>query len=119
MIETPIVAISGNSSLPLRRSGAKIAALTSQPSTAPTTSATPMLDEVTAAEQMHEEIGGEGAERDEIRVREIDLDQHAVDQREAQRHQHIEASENDAVDRLLERRSSRSSARSVPLQRLP
>ena len=34
--ETPIVAISGNSSLPLRRSGAKIDALISQPSAAPT-----------------------------------------------------------------------------------
>ena len=51
---------------------------------------------------MHEEIGGEGAERDEVGVREIDLYEHAVNQRQAQRHQNIETSENDAVDRLLE-----------------
>ena len=43
MVETPIVAISGKSSLPLCRSGAKIVTLIAQPSTAPTTSAAPML----------------------------------------------------------------------------
>ena len=57
--------------------------------------------QVAAAQHVHEEIGGERAERDEIRMREVDLDQHAVDQREAESHQHIQATENDAVDRLL------------------
>jgi hypothetical protein len=43
MTETPIVAMSGNSSFPLRRNGVKIDALISQPSAAPTRNATPML----------------------------------------------------------------------------
>ena len=38
-----MVAISGSNSLPRSRSGAKIAAFTSQPSAAPVTSATAML----------------------------------------------------------------------------
>ena len=50
MIDTPMVAISGSNSLPLSRSGAKIAAFTSQPSAPPTISATAMLDEIIAAE---------------------------------------------------------------------
>src|SRR5206468_9321769 len=50
---------------------------------------------------LDEEISGERAERHEVRMREVDLDQHAVDQREAQSNQHIQASEYDAVDRLL------------------
>ena len=83
MTETPIVAISGNSSFPLRRKGVKIAALISQPSAAPTTNATADADDVTGADQMHEEIGGEGTERDEVGVREIDLHEHAVNQRQA------------------------------------
>ncbi len=41
-MDTPMVAISGNNSL-RSRSGANIAAFTSQPSAAPTMSATPML----------------------------------------------------------------------------
>jgi hypothetical protein len=32
---------------------------------------------------MHEKVGGEGTERDKIGVREIDLHEHAVDQRQA------------------------------------
>ena len=43
MVETPIVAISGKSSLPLYRSGAKIVRLIAQPRTAPTSNATAML----------------------------------------------------------------------------
>ena len=83
MTETPIVAISGNSSLPLRRKGVKIAALISQPSAAPTTNCDADADDVAGADQMHEEIGGEGTERDEVGVREIDLHEHAVNQRQA------------------------------------
>src|SRR6185369_11281399 len=58
--------------------------------------------DVAAADQMHEKIGGEGPERYEIGVREIDLHEHAVDQRQAQRHQDVQTSENNAVDRLLQ-----------------
>src|SRR5262249_34166597 len=58
--------------------------------------------DVTAANEMHEKVGGEGAERDKIGVREIDLHEHAVDQRQAERHQNVETSEYDAVDRLLQ-----------------
>ena len=39
--------------------------------------------DVTAADEMHEKVGGEGTERDKIGVREIDLHEHAVDQRQA------------------------------------
>ena len=39
--------------------------------------------DVAAADQMHEKIGGEGPERDKVGVREIDLHEHAVDQRQA------------------------------------
>ena len=41
--ETPMVAISGSSSLPRARNGANTAALIRNPSAAPTSSATPML----------------------------------------------------------------------------
>ena len=63
----------------------------------------------------------ERAERDEISVREVDLDQHAVNQREAQSNQHIQASEYDAVDRLLrdDRRSHALSSTSVRSRKDP
>jgi hypothetical protein len=43
MVDTPIVAIRGSSSLPLCRSGAKIAMLIAHPRIAPTTNAVAML----------------------------------------------------------------------------
>ena len=51
---------------------------------------------------MGEEIRRECAERDEIRMGKIDLDEHAVDERQPQRHQDVEAAEDEAVDPLLQ-----------------
>ena len=84
MIETPMVAISGSSSLPRSRSGAKIAGVHQPAERGADRQRDADADEVIAAEQVHEEVGGERAERDDVGMREVDLDQDAVDQREPQ-----------------------------------
>ena len=58
--------------------------------------------EIVAAERMREEIGGERAQRHDVGVRKVDLDQHAVNEGEPQRDKHVEAPHDDAVDPLLE-----------------
>ena len=59
--------------------------------------------QIIAADRKGEEIGREGPDGDDVGMREIDLDQHAVDEREPQCHEHVEAAEDDAVDALLQR----------------
>ena len=92
------------------RSGANIAAFTSQPERRPDHERDADADEIIAAEREGEEIGCECADRDHVRVGEVDLHQNAVDQREAQCDEDVEASEDDTVDCLLQRRRSASTA---------
>src|SRR6202011_6093483 len=58
--------------------------------------------EIVAAEREGEEIGCECADRDHVRVGEVDLHQNPVDERESQCDQDIEASEDYTVDCLLQ-----------------
>src|SRR2546428_36724 len=95
-METPMVAINGSNSLPRSRSGAKIAAFTSQPSAAPHERDADTR-EVIAAEYEGKEIRRERADGYNVRVREIDLDENAVDKSEPQCHEDIEAPENYAI----------------------
>src|SRR5262249_33927041 len=68
---------------------------------------------VAGVEPMHEEIGGERAERHDIGMGEIDLDQDAVNKRQPQRHQDVKAAEDQTVDALLQ--DDRHLTASVPI----
>jgi hypothetical protein len=82
MTEMPIVAMSGNSSFPLRRSG--VNRRVDQPAERGAyDECNPDAEDVSGANQVHEKIGGEGTERDKIGMRKVDLHEHAVDQRQA------------------------------------
>src|SRR6516225_17654 len=59
-------------------------------------------DEIIATEQLGDKIGGESAERDDIGVSEVDLNQNAINQSEPQRDQDIKTADNNPVNPLLE-----------------
>src|SRR6516164_1618424 len=59
-------------------------------------------DEIIATEQVGDEICGESAERDDVGVSEVDLNQNAINQSEAQGDQNIEAANNNPINPLLQ-----------------
>src|SRR5262249_44546912 len=74
-------------------------------------------DEIIAAEGEREEIGRECADGHDVRVREIDLHENAVDEGEPQCHEDIETAEDYAIDSLLEGNGQHD--RSSQITRLP
>ena len=59
-------------------------------------------DKIITAQQLGDEIGGEGTERDDVGVGEVDLNENAINQSEAKRDQNIEAAHNNPINPLLQ-----------------
>src|SRR6516225_3347248 len=58
--------------------------------------------EIITTEQLGDEIGGESAQRDDVGVGEVDLNQNAIDEREAEGDQNIEAAHDNPINPLLQ-----------------